>query len=155
MLRDMFAGTMEDMLHAELDEHLGYEKYDQSPKESGNRRNGTTPKKVLTEAGEVELRVPRDREGSFASRLVKKRQNDLSEIQGKVMSMYAKGLSERDISSIIEEIYGFSMSHETISKIVDRIMPRFQEWQSRPLEPIYRAYLHFCVRRRNGCKSQR
>ena len=96
-LRDMFAGTMEDMLMAELDEHLGYEKHDQQPKETGNRRNGTTPKKVRTNTGEVELNVPRDRDGSFTPQLVAKRQNDVSDIESKVMSMYAKGLSDRDI----------------------------------------------------------
>ena len=136
-LRDMFAGTMEEMLHAELDEHLGYEKHDQKPKETTNRRNGTTPKKVRTQNGEAVLQVPRDREGSFEPTAVSKRQNDISDIQDKVMSMYAKGLSDRDISDIIEEIYGFSLSHETISRIVGRVMPRIEEWQSRPLEAIY------------------
>ena len=136
-LRDMFAGTMEEMLHAELDEHLGYERHDQKPKETTNRRNGTTPKKVRTQNGEAVLQVPRDREGSFEPTAVSKRQNDISDIQDKVMSMYAKGLSDRDISDIIEEIYGFSLSHETISRIVGRVMPRIEEWQSRPLEAIY------------------
>jgi transposase-like protein len=137
-LRDMFAGTMEDMLKAELDEHLGYEKYDQTPKETSNRRNGTMSKTVRTaHEGEVELQIPRDREGSFEPQVVKKGQNDISEIQEKVMSMYAKGLSDRDISAIIEDIYGFTLSHETISRIVERVTPRFEAWQSRQLEGIY------------------
>jgi len=136
-LRDMFAGTMEEMLHAELDEHLGYEKHDQHPKQTTNRRNGTTPKTVRSKAGEVKLNIPRDREGSFEPRLVNKGQSDISDIQDKVMSMYAKGMSDRDISAIIEDIYGFEISHETISRIINRVMPRFEEWQSRPLEALY------------------
>jgi len=136
-LRDMFAGTMEEMLHAELDGHLGYEKHAQHPKKTTNRRNGTTAKTVRSKVGEVKLNIPRDREGSFEPRLVNKGQSDISDIQDKVMSMYAKGMSDRDISAIIEDIYGFEISHETISRIINRVMPRFEEWQSRPLEALY------------------
>ena len=136
-LRDLFAETMEEMLHAELDAHLGYEKHDQSKKETTNRRNGTTPKTVRSHGGKLELAVPRDREGSFEPQSVKKGQNDISDIQEKVMSMYAKGMSDRDISAIVEDIYGFSVSHDTISRIVERIQPRFAAWQSRELESVY------------------
>jgi len=137
-LRGMFAGTLEDMLKAELDEHLGYGKHDQYPKKTPNRRNGFTPKTLRTaHTGEIAIDVPRDRESSFEPQVVKKGQNDVSEIQDKVMSMYAKGLSDRDISTIIEDIYGFPISHETISRIVDRITPRFEAWQSRELEAVY------------------
>lgn len=136
-MRDMFAGTLEDMLKAELDEHLGYEKHDQSAKETENRRNGTTPKQVRLREGKTELQVPRDREGSFDPQVVKKGENDISQLQEKVMSMYAKGMSDRDISAIVEDIYGFSVSHETISRIVERIQPRFMAWQSRELEAVY------------------
>jgi transposase-like protein len=117
---------------------LGYEKHDQQPKETSNRRNGTTPKRLKTaHSGELTIEVPRDREGSYEPEVVKKGQNDVSEIQDKVMSMYAKGLSDRDISAIIEDIYGFSLSHETISRIVERVTPRFGAWQSRELEAVY------------------
>jgi len=137
-LRDMFAGTLEDMLKAELDEHLGYEKNDQHPKDTSNRRNGTTTKTLKTaHTGELTIDVPRDRESSFEPQVVKKGQNDVSEIQDKVMSMYAKGLSDRDISAIIQDIYGFPLSHETISRIVERVIPRFEAWQSRELEAVY------------------
>ena len=136
-MRDLFAETMEEMLKAELDEHLGYEKHDQQPKETANRRNGTTPKTVHAHVGEIELNIPRDRKGSFEPQLVKKGQSDISSIHEKVMSMYAKGLSDRDISAVIEDIYGFSVSHDTISRIVERVQPRFVAWQSRELEPIY------------------
>ena len=136
-MRDMFAGTLEDMLKAELDEHLGYEKHDQQAKQTANRRNGTSEKKVLSHSGEMELDIPRDREGSFKPQVIRKGQNDVSEIQDKVMSMYAKGLSDRDISAIIKDIYGFDISHDTVSRIVERIQPRFAAWQSRGLEPVY------------------
>jgi len=102
-MRDLFAETMEEMVKAELDEHLGYDKSDQGPKETTNRRNGTTAKKVRAHAGEFELNVPRDREGRFEPQVVKKGQSDISSIQDKVMSMYAKGLSDRDISAVIED----------------------------------------------------
>lgn len=136
-LRDMFAGTMEDLLKAELDEHLGYEKHEQKPKETTNRRNGTTKKTVRTKDGELTLNIPRDRESSYEPQAVKKGQSDVSDIQEKVMSMYAKGLSDRDISAIIHDIYGFTLSHETISRIIDNVLPRLIEWQTRPLETIY------------------
>ncbi len=136
-MRDMFAGTLEDMLKAELDEHLGYEKHDQQPKQTANRRNGTSEKKVRSHSGEMELHIPRDREGGFEPQVIRKGQNDISEIQEKVMSMYAKGLSDRDISAVIKDIYGFDVSHDTVSRIVERIQPRFAAWQSRTLEPVY------------------
>jgi putative transposase len=136
-MRDMFAGTLEDMLRAELDEHLGYEKHDQSPKETGNRRNGTSAKTIRGHSGEMALHVPRDREGSYEPQLIKKGQSNISDIQEKVMSMYAKGLSDRDISAIIHDIYGFDVSHDTVSRIVERVQPRFIAWQSRPLEKVY------------------
>ena len=136
-MRDMFAGTLEDMLKAELDEHLGYEKHDQRPKATSNRRNGSGEKTVRSHGGEMELHIPRDREGSYEPQLIKKGQSDISDIQEKVMSMYAKGLSDRDISAIIYDIYGFDVSHDTVSRIVERVQPRFTAWQSRPLEKVY------------------
>ena len=136
-MRDLFAGTIEDMLKAELDGHLGYEKHDQERKETSNRRNGTTAKTVRTHSGEIELNIPRDREGSFEPQIVKKGENDISGIQEKVMSMYGKGMSDRDISAIIEDIYGFAVSHDTISRIVEQVQPRFAAWQCRELEPVY------------------
>jgi transposase-like protein len=155
-LRDMFAGTMEGMLKAELDEHLGYERHDQYPKDTDNRRNGATSKKLKTaHSGELTIDVPRDRDGSFEPQLVKKKQNDVSDIQDKVMSMYAKGLSDRDISTIIQDIYGFSLSHETISRIVERVTPRFEAWQSRELEAVY-AFVYvdaMIVKVKNNGKS--
>ena len=137
MLKDMFAGTMEDMLKAELDTELGYKKNDQQPKETANRRNGIYPKTVRSSFGETELQIPRDRNGDYEPELIPKGTKDVSALEEKVLSLYAKGTSDRDISDLINEIYGFSLSHETISNIVDRVQPRVIEWQNRRLDKVY------------------
>lgn len=135
--KDLFAGTMEDMLKGELDAPLGYEKHNQSEKPTTNRRNGSYKKTVRSNLGEIELAIPRDRQGEYEPQLIPIGQKDVSELEEKVMSIYAKGLSDRDISATIGDIYGFSLSHETISRIIDRVMPRVVEWQMRPLQPVY------------------
>ena len=137
ILKDMFAPLMEDMLQGELDDHLGYAKHDQKPKETTNRRNGSYQKTVTTSQGEMELAIPRDRAGEFEPRLVPKGESDVSGLEEKVLSLYAKGMSDRDIAATVEDIYGFSVSHDTISKIVDRVQPRLVEWQSRVLKESY------------------
>ena len=136
-LKDLLGSTMDDMLQAELDSSLGYEKHDQTPKSTDNRRNGTYPKKVKSSHGEISLSIPRDRQGEYEPQLVPKGQTDISAIEEKVISMYAKSLSDRDISTTVDELYGFSMSHETISKITDKVMPRVTQWQTRSLEKCY------------------
>ena len=137
VLKEMFAPMMEEMLKGELDAHLGYEKHDQSPKATTNRRNGSYPKTVRSTMGEIELNIPRDRNGEFEPALIPTGERDISAIEDKVFSMYAKGLSDRDISETIDEIYGFKLSHETISRIVDRVQPQLTEWQSRSLSECY------------------
>jgi transposase-like protein len=137
ILKDIFAPLMEDMLKGELDAHLGYGKHDQSPKETGNRRSGSFPKTVRSKMGELELSIPRDRDGEFEPALASKGTRDVSGVEEKVLSMYAKGMSDRDISATVDDIYGFSVSHETISRIVDRVQPRVAEWQSRTLDECY------------------
>ena len=137
VLKDIFAPLMEDMLQGELDAHLGYQKHDHGPKPTGNRRNGSFPKAVRSTMGEVELSIPRDRAGEFEPALVPNGTRDVSGVEEKVLSMYAKGMSDRDISETVADIYGFSVSHETISRIVDRVQPRLAEWQSRPLSECY------------------
>ena len=137
MLKDMFSGTMEDMLKAELDTELGYKKNDQHPKETKNRRNGSYPKTVRSSFGETELQIPRDRNGDYEPELIPKGTSDISALEEKVLSLYAKGTSDRDISDLINEIYGFGLSHETISNIVDRVQPRVIEWQNRRLDNVY------------------
>ena len=136
-LKDVFAGTIQDMLEAELDEHLGYDKNDQGEKDTTDRRNGKQSKKIISHFGENEIAVPRDRDGSFEPKIVVKGQKDVTGIEGKVMSMYGKGLSTRDMQDIIQDIYGVDLSPETISRIIDHIQPRIDEWQNRELKKLY------------------
>jgi putative transposase len=136
-LKDVFAGTIQDMLEAELDEHLGYEKNESGTKETQDRRNGSQKKKIISHLGENEITVPRDRDGSFQPQIVAKGQKDLTGIEGKVMSMYGKGISTRDMQDIIQDIYGVDLSPETISRIIDHIQPRIEEWQNRELKKLY------------------
>lgn len=156
-LRQVFGPMIETMLKAELEAHLGYPSNDKSPKEGANRRNGYTPKTVRTSAGEVEISVPRDRDGSFEPVAVPKGSSDLSDIESRVLSMYARGMSQRDIAATVREIYGFSMSAETVSAITDRVWEELQRWRSRPLEPVYAFLFVDClfvpVRRARGSRS--
>lgn len=137
MLKDLFADTMEEMLKAELDEELGYARNSQKPMTTSNRRNGSYPKTVQSNIDEIEVNIPRDRNGEYEPELIPKGTKDVSGLEEKVLSLYAKGTSDRDISDVINEIYGFSLSHETISHIVDRVQPRVIEWQNRRLEKVY------------------
>ncbi|WP_369017105.1 IS256-like element ISBsu2 family transposase, partial [Bacillus subtilis] len=136
-LKDIFGPMFESMLKGEMNHHLGYESNDKGEKETRNRRNGYGKKIVKTTAGEVEIAVPRDRDGSFEPQLIPKRKRDVSSIEDKVISMYARGMSQRDISSTIEDIYGFSVSHEMVSDITDTVLPNLEEWQNRPLSNCY------------------
>nr|WP_204758492.1 IS256 family transposase [Lentibacillus sediminis] len=136
-LRDIFGPMFETMLKGEMNHHLGYESNDKNEKDTKNRRNGYGNKTVKTSSGEVGIEVPRDRDGSFDPKLIPKRQKDVSAIEDKVISMYARGMSQRDISSTVEDIYGFSVSHEMISDITDSILPELEEWQTRPLSNCY------------------
>ena len=135
--KDMFAETLESMLEAELDEHLGYDKHEHGVAETTNRRNGKTPKTVLSQLGDVELNVPRDREATFEPQVVQKGQKDVIGIEEKVLSLYGRGQSQRDIETTIHEIYGFNISHETVSKITDKIIPQITEFRNRALKPFY------------------
>ena len=121
-MKEIFGPIFETMLQGEMDEHLGYATNDHGSKKTSNRRNGYTQKNVKTRYGEVEIAVPRDRESSFEPQIIPKRTKDVSGIEDKVLSMYAGGMSQRDIAETIEEIYGFDISSETISKITDRVL---------------------------------
>lgn len=144
-LRQILGPAIEAMLRAELDAHLGYASNDKSPKQTANRRNGYTPKRVRTSAGEVEISVPRDRDGSFEPVAVPKGCSDLSGIESRVISMYARGMSQRDIAATVREIYGFSMSAETVSAITDRVWEDLERWRSRPLEPAHAFMFVDCL----------
>lgn len=136
-LKDIFGPMFEAMLKGEMNNHLGYDPNDKGEKGTDNRRNGYGKKTLNTSAGEVGIDVPRDRDGSFEPKIIPKRKKDVSEIEDKVIAMYARGMSQRDISSTIEDVYGFSVSHEMVSDITDAVLPELEEWQSRPLNDCY------------------
>lgn len=136
-LKLLFAGTIEQMLEAELDEQLGYEKNSVTGNNSGNSRNGYGKKTIISDYGECEIAVPRDRNGEFEPMVIEKRQTRTDEIEQKILAMYAKGMSQRDIEDTLRDIYGSEISQGMISKITDRILPEVNEWQNRPLDSIY------------------
>jgi transposase-like protein len=136
-LKDIFKDIIQELLEAELENKLGYAKDDIDGKNTDNSRNGYTPKTIKSEFGEVDIQVPRDRKGEFQPKIVPKYQRNVAGIEEKVIALYAKGMSTRDISQQIEELYGFSLSAEMVSKITDRIAPEIKVWQQRPLEGIY------------------
>src|SRR5437764_5921903 len=142
LLKQLTKTVLETSLGEELTEHLGYEKHDPAGAGSGNIRNGARAKTVLTEhSGPVEIEVPRDRAGTFTPQIVKKRQRRLSGVDEVVLSLYAKGLTTGEISAHFEEIYGASVSKETISRITDKVIEEMNEWAARPLNEIYAAVL--------------
>lgn len=147
-LKDLLGGTLKSMMEAEMDEHLGYESYERS--NNPNYRNGTKTKTVRGNFGEIELAVPQDRDSTFEPMIVKKRQKDISDIDQKIISMYARGLTTRQISEQIEELYGFECSEGFISDVTDKILQDITDWQNRPLDDIYPILfidaVHFSVR---------
>ena len=130
----LFSKTIEEMLEAELTTQLGYERYDVEGHHSGNSRNGHYSRKMRTSGGDAEIKVPRDRNGEFQSDLLKKNSN---EIEQKIIAMYAKGMSTRDIQDLLTELYGIDVSPDTISAITDKVWPLVEDWQNRPLAPVY------------------
>jgi putative transposase len=136
-LKRLFAGTIEQMLEAEMDEHLGYEKNSIEGNNSGNSRNGYNHKTIISDYGDSEITIPRDRNGEFEPKILEKRQTRTNEIEQKIMAMYAKGMSQRDIEDNLREIYGAQIPQTLISKITDKILPEVNEWQNRALETVY------------------
>ena len=147
-LKDLMSGTIQEMLEAEMDEHLGYSSYERS--DNTDYRNGKKTKKIRGNFGETEIEVPQDRDGSFEPKVVQKRQKDISGIEQKIISLYAKGMTTRQISETIEDIYGFEVSDGMVSDITDRLLPQIEEWQNRPLDEVYPVAfidaVHFSVR---------
>ena len=137
LLKDSFKDLLQELLEAELDVSLGYDKNEKHGIDTDNKRNGHTPKTVKSEFGEFQLDIPRDRNGEFEPEIVPKYCRDISGIEEKVISLYARGMTTRDIGAEIQELYGINVSAEKVSKITDRILPEIKEWQSRPLEPVY------------------
>ena len=135
-LKDLFKDTIQEMLEAELDASLGYPKNEKSV-DSDNERNGHSQKTVKSQFGEFELNIPRDRKGDFEPKIVPKYKRDISGLEEKIISLYSRGLSTRDIHDQIKDLYGIETSAEMVSKITDRIVPEIKEWQNRALEPMY------------------
>jgi len=149
-IKKLIANTLEQMLESELTEHLGYERYSPVGKNSGNSRNGKTHKTLKNDNGQIEISVPRDRNGEFDPVIVKKYEKTIGPIEDKIISMYAKGMTTRDIQSHITELYGIDISPTLVSNITDKIVVLAEEWQNRPLERKYAIVffdaIHYKVR---------
>lgn len=144
-IKDIFGPMFEAMLQGEMDSHLGYESNDHGPKSTENRRNGYNSKTLKSTYGDIPVEVPRDRDASFEPQVIPKRTRDVSGIEDKVLSMYARGMSQRDIADTVEDIYGFGISHDTISAITDRVIETADEWQNRPLKKFYTFLFVDCL----------
>ena len=147
-LRDLLGGTIKEMMESEMDEHLGYEKSKRS--DNDDYRNGYKKKRINSSYGSMEIEVPQYRQSSFEPQVVKKRQKDISDIDQKIISMYAKGMTTRQISDTLMDIYGFEASEGFISDVTDKLLPQIEEWQTRPLDSIYPVIfidaIHYSVR---------
>lgn len=147
-LKDLLGGTIKEMMEAEMDEHLGYQKSQRS--DSDDYRNGYKSKRVNSSYGTMDIQVPQDRKSTFEPQVVRKRQKDISTIDQKIISMYAKGMTTRQISETLEDIYGFEASEGFISDVTDKILPQIEDWQKRPLSEIYPVLyidaIHYSVR---------
>lgn len=147
-LKDLLGGTIKEMMEAEMDDHLGYGRSERS--DSDDYRNGYKTKRVNSSYGSMEIEVPQDRKSTFSPQIVKKRQKDISDIDQKIISMYAKGMTTRQISETIEDIYGFETSEGFISDVTDKILPQIEDWQNRPLDDVYPILyidaIHYSVR---------
>ena len=147
-LKDLLGGTIKEMMEAEMDDHLGYQKSERS--DSDDYRNGYKSKRVNSSYGSMDIDVPQDRKSTFDPQIVKKRQKDISDIDQKIISMYAKGMTTRQISETIEDIYGFETSEGFISDVTDKILPQIEDWQNRPLDEVYPILyidaIHYSVR---------
>ena len=154
-LKDLLGGTIQSMLESEMDEHLGYSSYERSDNE--NSRNGKKTKKLRSHSGEFEIEVPQDRDSSFEPVLVPKRTKDISEIENKIIRMYARGMTTRQISEQIQDIYGFDVSESLVSSVTNKLLPEIEAWQQRPLSNVYPIVfidaVHFSVRENNIIKK--
>ena len=147
-LKDLLGGTIKEMMEAEMDHHLGYEKSERS--DSDDARNGYKEKTINSSYGSMRIEVPQDRRSTFDPKVVKKRQKDISDIDQKIISMYAKGMTTRQISETMQDIYGFETSEGFISDVTDKILPQIEDWQNRPLSEVYPVLyidaIHYSVR---------
>lgn len=159
MLKELLGDTLQGMLEAEMENELGYSRYDYANKETDNRRSGFSKKTVTSSMGDLTIDIPRDREGDFEPQVVRKHQTDISTIEDQVMSMYAKGMTTRDITEYLQNVYGVDASPTMISKMTDKILPIAKEWQNRPLANKYAIVfmdaIHYNVRQRTMLLSKK
>jgi transposase-like protein len=157
-LRDLFKDTLQEIFEAEIDDHLGYNKHDNEGDNTGNSRNGYSKKTIKTRFGESEMQIPRDRNGDYEPKIVKKYETTSNQLEEQIIAMYAKGMSTRDIEEHMRDIYGIDVSATTVSKVTDKILPLIAEWQSRPLDRVYPIVfldaIHFKVRKDNRIISK-
>ena len=150
LVKELTAGLIQECMDAELEEELGYSRYDYKNKRTDNSRNGSYKKTVSSSQGEIDLKVPRDRNGDYEPQIVKKHQMDVSEIEDKILFLYSQGTSTRDIERTMQEMYGIEVDATRVSKITDKILPVIREWQNRPLESVYAMVMldaiHYKVR---------
>jgi putative transposase len=149
-LKELFADTIQEMLKAELETDLGYAKHDTKNKRTTNSRNGYSKKTVRSEYGDVDIQVPRDRDGEFEPVIVKKHQSNVTGIEDQILAMYAKGVSTRDIQDHLQQLYGIEVSPTLISNVTNKVIPLIKEWQNRPLQSVYAVVfmdaIHFKVK---------
>ena len=147
-LKDLLGGTIKEMMEAEMDDHLGYSKSERSDCE--DYRNGYKTEQINNSYGSMSIDVPQDRRSTFEPKVVRKRQKDISDIDQKIISMYAKGMTTRQISDTLQDIYGFEASESFISDVTDKLLPQIEEWQNRPLDTLYPVIfidaIHYSVR---------
>ena len=145
LLKESFKDILQELLEAELDASLGYEKNQKGDLVTPNKRNGHSTKTLKSQYGEFQVDVPRDRNGEFEPKIIPKYQRDVSGMEEQVISLYARGMSTRDIHDQLKDLYGIELSAEMVSKITDKILPQVKEWQSRPLAPIYPFVFMDCI----------
>ena len=149
-LKDLFTETLQEMLEAELDTHLGYQKHDVQNKRTSNSRNGKSKKTITSEYGEQKITVPRDRHGEFEPMVVQKHQSNVTGIEDQIIALYAKGVSTREIQDHLHQLYGIDVSPTMISNVTNKIVPLIKEWQNRPLQTVYAVVfldaIHFKVK---------
>jgi len=152
-IKDLFKDSLQEMMNAEFDSSMGYSKYDKTT-EKTNYRNGVSKKKLKSEFGEFDFETPRDRNGEFNPKLVPKNKRDVSGIEEKIISLYGRGLSTREINEQIQDLYGIEISATMVSNITDQILPKIKEWQDRPLDEVYPIVfidaVHFSVRQESS-----
>lgn len=150
LVKELTAGLIQEAMDAELEETLGYSKYDYKNKQTDHSRNGSYKKIVNSSHGEVELCIPRDRNGEYEPQIVKKLQTDISAIEDKIIYLYSQGVSTRDIEKTMHEMYGIEVDSTRVSKITDKLLPLIRQWQNRPLESVYAMVMldaiHYKVR---------